>query len=688
MLGASALLTGGIVIGTAVPASAADFPVTDLAELLAAVAAANANGQPDTITFNVGVATTFNYNGSLQLTEDLAMALAPGSAAVELRSIDNDAVDVDGVSFTATDIAFRGGTGAGILGTNDPDISLFDCILSNSTGAGISQNGGTLYASGLTANGNGGAAIGVTDFTAVTLFTVDAANNGANAIFLDTSQSNATVTMHSVTSIGAAVSGVSVSIDTGTVTMTGIDGNDGNDGGIAVSVDGGTAHLADFQATGNPTGVYLRAFGGASMTLTGADIFENDATGIDVYAQDSTIAVNDVITSDNGTAPTFIGGGVRATSDGADLTFNGLVSTGNTALHGGGFGIERVFNGGSITIGDSTIGGNRAIVDAQTFQGGTGGGIGGVGPLVDPFDPIGSDARLTIERTTISGNTARFLGGGIGFDGVEGSAVLTIVQSTIADNDSLKSGGGVSLTEVHGVDGAATDPMILIDRTTISNNEAVSDSGGLTLFATTGQATARIVNSTVSGNISGLAGAMFVIAQESQLTLELANSTVYQNVGGTFGGAYVEGADILVTDSILAGNDDADLAVFTGGSAAVDYSLVQVPDASVAAAVAAGNGNLAGIAAGLGPLAPNGGPTLTHLLLGTSPAIGAGDPAFAPPPSVDQRSEPRVMGRLDMGAVEVAAILPATGGAAPWWMLVAAGFGLAAGALVLAHRRA
>jgi len=32
---------------------------------------------------------------------------------------------------------------------------------------------------------------------------------------------------------------------------------------------------------------------------------------------------------------------------------------------------------------------------------------------------------------------------------------------------------------------------------------------------------------------------------------------------------------------------------------------------------------------------------------------GAGDPAFAAPPSTDQRGQPRQMGPLDIGAVEV-----------------------------------
>jgi len=58
----------------------------------------------------------------------------------------------------------------------------------------------------------------------------------------------------------------------------------------------------------------------------------------------------------------------------------------------------------------------------------------------------------------------------------------------------------------------------------------------------------------------------------------------------------------------------------------------------------------------LGPLADNGGDTLTHALLPGSSAIDAGGPD-CPPPATDQRGEPRV-GACDIGAYEA----PATAG--------------------------
>jgi hypothetical protein len=80
--------------------------------------------------------------------------------------------------------------------------------------------------------------------------------------------------------------------------------------------------------------------------------------------------------------------------------------------------------------------------------------------------------------------------------------------------------------------------------------------------------------------------------------------------------------------------------------------------------VADANGNLVGgsnlpVNPRLGPLADNGGPTMTHALLIGGPAINAGNPGARSGhegvPAFDQRGEPftRVVGgRIDMGAVE------------------------------------
>ena len=66
-------------------------------------------------------------------------------------------------------------------------------------------------------------------------------------------------------------------------------------------------------------------------------------------------------------------------------------------------------------------------------------------------------------------------------------------------------------------------------------------------------------------------------------------------------------------------------------------------------------GSLNNTDARLGPLADNGGPTLTMALLPGSPAIDAGDTALAP--ATDQRGFPRPAGlAADIGAFEYGSV--------------------------------
>ena len=71
-------------------------------------------------------------------------------------------------------------------------------------------------------------------------------------------------------------------------------------------------------------------------------------------------------------------------------------------------------------------------------------------------------------------------------------------------------------------------------------------------------------------------------------------------------------------------------------------------------------GNITGQDPLLGPLADNGGPTFTHVLLAGSPAIDSGDDSVLGPPHIlatDQRGAgfPRLQGaHVDIGAYESA----------------------------------
>ncbi|HEX6834896.1 MAG TPA: Calx-beta domain-containing protein [Rudaea sp.] len=275
-----------------------------------------------------------------------------------------------------------------------------------------------------------------------------------------------------------------------------------------------------------------------------------------------------------------------------NLTIRNSTITGNSAGDdGGGMYVEDT--GGPLLIENSTFSNNHAADK--------GGGI-------YFYDP---DHDVTIRNTTISGNTAASRGGGIYFYSPD-DGVFTITGSTISGN-SAASGGGMYLY--------AIDHGLIIENTTITGNTATAGAGGGANIPY--PATATIRHTTIAGNSATQGGGGLDVTGDESLT---------------------------IVDTILSGNG-TDLATGPGASIDVSYSLIQTPGSAAFNDVA---GNLLNTDPQLAPLADNGGPTQTMLPAVGSPVVDAGDPAFAPPPSADQRGKARVAGaHTDMGAVEV-----------------------------------
>ncbi|MFL6260472.1 MAG: Calx-beta domain-containing protein [Thermoanaerobaculia bacterium] len=286
--------------------------------------------------------------------------------------------------------------------------------------------------------------------------------------------------------------------------------------------------------------------------------------------------------------------------------------------------------------------------------------------------------NLTLDHVTVQSNTASYEGGGVELPGTEGGASgsLTVLSSVITGNTATQGpGGGIFLYR-------EASPTLIQD-TTISSNHADNAGGGgiylynpengLTLERSTlsGNTAASgggaffykpggpvlIEDSTISDNQAGAGGGIFLYRLYD--TFAVRNSTIANNDSAyTSGGGiyfyYSEGGSVTTVNSILGGNTEggtvgSDLG--GNGTFALTYSLVQAPGT---ANINDNGGNLLGQAPLLGPLGNHGGPTQTRLPAGNSPAVNAGDPAFTPPPSTDQRGFARVVGgRIDMGAVEL-----------------------------------
>ncbi len=268
-------------------------------------------------------------------------------------------------------------------------------------------------------------------------------------------------------------------------------------------------------------------------------------------------------------------------------------------------GASRVFN-----IDDGTGSQIEVEIWDLTITGGADGVGGG----------ILNNEELTLVLSTISGNTANFSGGGIINYGT-----LKINRSTISGNSANIGGGGIF-----------NSGTLNIEYSTLSGNMAGGDGGGITnLTALT------IENSTISGNSANRGGGV-----HNSSTATVTSGTFRDNSATTFGGGiYHSGPSLTLDNTILSENDIGGDFSGIGAKTLLGANIVQ--DSSIVDA------GVLNVDAQLAPLADNGGPTLTHALLVSSPAINAGVNASS---SKDQREDdfPRVaLGGLDIGAFEL-----------------------------------
>jgi hypothetical protein len=314
--------------------------------------------------------------------------------------------------------------------------------------------------------------------------------------------------------------------------------------------------------------------------------------------------------------------------------------------HGFGGGI---FNAGVLTLTDCTISDNHAA--GVEGIGGNGGGVLNRG-------------TMTITGCTISNNSAtgdEIAGNGGGVLNERGT--MTITRCTISNNsatgetifssDSGGKGGGI-LNDSRG--------SMIITNSTISDNSCIIDTS---LEPTSGggggvdnDGSMAITNCTISGNsVSGTGfAAMYGGGILNDGDLQITSSTIVYNSAsgenGAFGGGIYGFTSTRTDSSIIALNSAPTGPDFTGGGGlqSTGYNIIgNNADAVISSQSTDQIGTPAApIDPLLGPLANNGGLTLTHALEAGSPAINHGDPN-APPE--DQRGYGRV-GVPDVGAFE------------------------------------
>ncbi len=223
--------------------------------------------------------------------------------------------------------------------------------------------------------------------------------------------------------------------------------------------------------------------------------------------------------------------------------------------------------------------------------------------------------------------------------GIFNSGSLTVVSSTINNNsadtiDGDSYGGAIYNTG-----------LLSVYSSTISGNCACWYGHGGAVFNAGGFM--AIINSTIHANYTDIEGG--AIDGSGGADTVISHSTIAANKYGTSGINVGLPHFVYMRNTIVAGNTKSDIK---GALTSSGYNVV----GNTTSGSGFASTDILNIDPLLGPLADNGGPTLTMALLPGSPAIDAGDNTDAP--EWDQRGPgfPRIVnGTIDIGAFEVQA---------------------------------
>ncbi len=577
---------------------------------------------------------------------------------------DGSILVVDGVTFTGTP-GVGSISGAGILAKGSVTIS-------NSTFSGLDAGNGSIL------RGD--------PHTSFDLDQVNILNNQGSAL---------------TNAIGGA-----------TITGATITGNAG--AGVNLT-DGHPLVVSDSTISNNQGfGVRVTGSGEATANLTNVDIENNDGVGL-VCSFCLSVSVVDSSISGNGISPAGEGGGgvhviygqnnVPAPTPPSTVISGSNLDNNTSTRPGGGLSIEAGDNQSAamaltptLTISNSSVNGNTAEAPGCCDGGGIfvatgdveitsttidnnragvpGSVPGGGGGLYIEERDIGADVvppTVTLTDVSVSDNEANNSGGGMTLRDI-GDANLLRVQ--ISGNTSHQASGG-------GLFSIAADTTMSESR--VSDNTSRLNGGGVFVgmaFGSTNLGSMNIIGSTLNGNATtlGRGGAVIVDNLGGTSPLVIENSTVTGNSASESGGGITVGpaGDFTLRHTTLVANSapaGANLEAFAPNLSVIDLeaSILALPLGDVNCELHGGvptssafnfaDDNSCSLGATdvvqavdpeLGPLADNGGLTLTRLPAPSSPVAGI-VPALSCPLASDQRGALRPQGPgCDAGSVEIA----------------------------------
>ncbi len=440
-----------------------------------------------------------------------------------------------------------------------------------------------------------------------------------------------------------------------TVSASTITGNSASNnlGGGGIYFDNGTLTVSNSTISSNVAS-FGTAAGGigignnqAVFNISDSTVLGNTGTGIG--AGGTTTIANSTISSNqaNGIAGgVYVGGNVTIRNS----QITGNFGNGSNALGGG------IANFGTMTISDSTIGGNSAAFGAGIY---TAGG-------------------MTATNIQVLNNVASGSGGGV-YNNAGGNSPATFVSSRIAGNAAAQAGGGFYNRD-----------LLIVNSSTIESNTAGLGGGGLfNVFLNVGAATSTVAASTFSANTTGGSGAG---VQNQEGTVNLFYVTLSGNTANGFGGAIntnlagiVNATNVTAAfnlgragaggfsnnqstlkarNCLVARNRTTNRASGPDIAGTIQSSGFNLIGNTNGGNVTGLNGDKLNVNPQIRPLAANGGPTKTHALAATSPAIDGGSRVSGAtsdqrglPGSIDLPGVPNTAGGdgSDIGSFEVQA---------------------------------
>ncbi|MGB0562864.1 MAG: DUF4347 domain-containing protein [Spirulinaceae cyanobacterium] len=397
------------------------------------------------------------------------------------------------------------------------------------------------------------------------------------------------------------------------------------EGKLAVFTATNAASLIAAIATANGNGQADTINLASNITLTAVNNATDGANGLPSVVADGGNKV-----TINGMGNTIRSGGnfrIFQVAAGAELEINETTLTGGVANAGGsGDDGGAIFNRGTLTVNNSTISGNSAADDGGAIQ---------------SFNASANIATVTLTNTTVASNTAGGNGGGLSnttfTNAAANSAVMNIINSTVSNNTANVGGGVASLGQ-----NANNSAVVNITNSTISGNTVVFGGGGIYnrgQTATRGS-TVVIANSTIVNNVVTNPGSS-------------AGGIINLNVGGGANTALVTVVNSIVAQNTATVHPDVRRTSATNAPITdLGNNLIGIDSQGLFTTSTLVGTTAAPLDPLLGPLTITFGPTATHDLLTGSPALNAGDNSVITL-STDQRGLVRIFnGTVDIGAVE------------------------------------